>query len=131
MPGNVVDASALAAVIFDETGAEPVIAMVQGALHAPTLLRYELASVCTSKIRQNPGRSNEIHRRHRLLEQLCISLHEPDWAALPTLAVSHSLSAYDAAYLQLAVKLGAPLITLDAKLAKAYDTLAGGRLVTR
>jgi predicted nucleic acid-binding protein len=31
------------------------------------------------------------------------------------------LSAYDAAYLQLALKRKAPLVTLDARLAGAYD----------
>jgi predicted nucleic acid-binding protein len=35
--------------------------------------------------------------------------------------VVDAVSAYDAAYLQLALQRGAPLVTLDARLAAAYD----------
>lgn len=38
------------------------------------------------------------------------------------LARRYKLSAYDAAYLELALRLGLPLATLDADLAKAADT---------
>jgi predicted nucleic acid-binding protein len=40
------------------------------------------------------------------------------------LARSHNLSAYDACYLELALRLGLPLATLDTKL-KATATTAG------
>lgn len=38
------------------------------------------------------------------------------WSAILTLARSHDLSAYDAAYLELAVRESLPVATLDAKL---------------
>src|SRR4051812_10003929 len=41
MSVTVVDASAVAAVLFDEPEAEPILASVSGGLIAPTLLRYE------------------------------------------------------------------------------------------
>ena len=50
-----------------------------------------------------------------------IEFADPDWDALPLLARQWELSAYDAAYLQLALKRKAPLVTLDARLASAYD----------
>lgn len=40
-------------------------------------------------------------------------------ADIMRLARSYGLSAYDAAYLELAVRLGLPLATLDARLAQA------------
>ncbi len=43
---------------------------------------------------------------------------------LPLLARQWELSAYDAAYLQLALARKAPLVTLDSRLAKAYDQAA-------
>jgi predicted nucleic acid-binding protein len=42
-----------------------------------------------------------------------------------TLARKHGLTAYDAAYLELAVRLGAPLATLDHDLGKAAAKLTG------
>lgn len=121
MRATVVDASAIAAVLFDEPEAAPVSASVSGRLVAPGLLRYEVASVCATKLIRYPARAKEVHVRYRLLDQLAIDYAEPDWHLLPALAQRWALSAYDAAYLQLALVLNAPLVTLDARLAAAYD----------
>ena len=121
MSVTVVDASAIAAVVFDEPEGAPVIASIGDALIAPALLRYELASVCATKLQRAPGRAQLILSRYRLLAQLDIEFAEPDWDTLPLLARQWAISAYDAAYLQLALARKAPLVTLDARLAKAYD----------
>lgn len=124
MQTAVVDASAIAAVLFDEPEAAPIAASVNGKLTAPTLLRYELVSVCTTKLIRHPERAKEIGARYQLLDRLAIDYAEPDWNHLPALARRWQLSAYDAAYLQLALALRAPLVTLDARLAAAWDNAA-------
>jgi predicted nucleic acid-binding protein len=121
MSVTVVDASAVAAVLFDEPEAGPVIAGASGALLAPGLLRYELANVCELKLRKDPKQAKLTLQRYRLVSSLDIEFAEPDWATLPLLARQWDLTAYDAAYLQLALKRKAPLVTLDARLAGAYD----------
>lgn len=121
MSVTVVDASAVAAVLFDEPEGAPVIASVSDALIAPGLLRYELASVCATKLQREPGRAQLILSRYRLLAELDVEYIEPDWDQLPLLARKWAISAYDAAYLQLALTRKAPLVTLDARLARAYD----------
>jgi len=118
---TVVDASAVAAVLFDEPEAEPVLASLDGPLLAPSLLVYELASVCTTKLARRPADAQTILARYLLFGELEIELREPQWQTLPHLANQWSLSAYDAAYLQLALLHGAPLVTLDSRLARAYD----------
>jgi predicted nucleic acid-binding protein len=124
MRATVVDASAVASVLFDEPEAAPVVASVAGALVAPTLLRYEIASVCVTKTVRHPERAHEIERRYRAFDSLEIELVEPAWTALPALARRWQLSAYDAAYLQLALARKAGLVTLDARLAAAWDHAA-------
>ena len=124
MSVTVVDASALAAVLFDEDGAEPVLASISGALIAPTLLPYEIASVCTTKLARRPAEAQTLLARYGLLPLLDIELTEPDWQNVPQLAIRWALSAYDACYLQLALARKAPLVTLDARLARAYDEAA-------
>lgn len=124
MSVTVADASAIAAVIFDEPEAEPIAASVAGELIAPTLLPYELASICTTKLTRTPGDSDSILRRYSLLRNLDIRFAEPDWESLPDLALKWKLSAYDAAYLQLAIVRNARLVTLDARLARAFDEAA-------
>lgn len=121
MSVTVVDASAVAAVLFDEPESEPVVASVGGTLAAPSLLLYEIASVCTTKLTRRPADAKAILSRYRLLQDLDIELAEPDWEKLPVLAQKWTISAYDAAYLQLALLRDAPLVTLDARLAAAYD----------
>ncbi|HEV2009225.1 MAG TPA: type II toxin-antitoxin system VapC family toxin [Burkholderiales bacterium] len=127
MSATVVDASAVAAVIFDEPEAAPVVASISGVLLAPTLLRYEIASVCATKLQREPVHAKLIVSRYRLLANLDIELIEPDWETLPLLARQWALSAYDAAYLQLALKRKAPLVTLDARLATVYDRVSAAR----
>jgi predicted nucleic acid-binding protein len=122
MSVTVVDASAVAAVLFDEPESEPLLAAVRGDLVAPTLLLYELASVCTTKLIRRPSQTGETLARYALFDELSIEFEEPDWGKLPSLAVAWSLSAYDAAYLQLALKRADTLLTLDARLAAAYDS---------
>ncbi|MGZ5172009.1 MAG: type II toxin-antitoxin system VapC family toxin [Burkholderiales bacterium] len=125
MSVTVLDASVVAAVLFDEAESEPILASVIGALIAPSLLPYELASVCTTKLIRRPREAKIILSRYRLFAELGVELTEPDWDTLPGLAHEWTLSAYDAAYLQLALAQDAPLITLDARLATAYDKITG------
>jgi len=102
----------------------PILASISGSLTAPTLLMYELASVCTTKLTRYPAEAQTILSRYMLLAELEIELAEPEWQTLPQLALEWAVSAYDAAYLQLALVQRARLITLDARLARAYDKAA-------
>ena len=94
---------------------------VQGLLLAPSLLRYEMASVCAVKLRRDPKSARPTLLRYRLLSGLDIEYVDPEWESLPLLARQWDISAYDAAYLQLALQRGVPLVTLDVRLATAYD----------
>lgn len=127
MSVTVIDASAIAAVLFDEPESAPVVAGSGDTLLAPRLLHYEIASVCTTKLAREPANAKLILSRYRLLASLDIELADPDWETLPLLARQWALSAYDAAYLQLALARNAPLVTLDARLASAYDKAVLGR----
>lgn len=121
MSAVVVDASALVAVLFDEPEAAPIRASVGGRLIAPTLLRYEIANACASRARRRPADAARILSKHRAMATLRIEHVEPDWVALLDLARRWGLTAYDAAYLQVALARAVPLITLDRQLAAAFD----------
>jgi predicted nucleic acid-binding protein len=55
MPVKVVDASAVAALLFGEPEAETVADRLDSVrLAAPALLDYELANVCVVKLRRHP-----------------------------------------------------------------------------
>lgn len=120
MSVTAVDASAIAAVLFMEPEGEALLRRLSGRLIAPLLLPYELANVCRQKTRRQPSLAAAWLERFRALPGVGIELLPNDFDALPELAAEHGLTAYDAAYLQLALVQCAPLVTLDARLAQAW-----------
>jgi len=117
---KVVDASALAAILFAEPDAEAMAERLTGArLAAPSLIDYELANVCLTKIRRQPGQREALHAAFRLAHRLKVETVAVDHAAVLDLAEATGLTAYDASYLWLARSLGGELVTLDRKLVAA------------
>ena len=123
----VVDASALAELIFQEPGGERVRGRLDGAtVFAPTLLRYELANTAWKKMRRHPADAVKI------LAALTIALsaewgivwQEVDPADSVLVAQATGLTAYDAAYLWLAGTLGADLVAQDEQIIAASRLLA-------
>ena len=122
----VVDASALAAVAFQESGWEDVLARLDGqSLHAPPLLGFELASVACKKIARQPRDASKIVQA--LVEALGplsgITWHDVPPVEAVLIGRAAGITPYDASYLWLAGWLGADLVTLDRRLARASDAL--------
>jgi len=125
----VADASALAAIIFEEDGAEAVLARLEGAaLNVPALLKFELTSAAVKKARQNPRHAAEIFQRldSALDPRRGLRWHDIDATDVAILARVTGLSAYDASYLWLAGRLEADLVTLDQRLSNATGLDSGG-----
>ncbi len=118
-PSVVVDCSVLSAVLWAEPAAEQAQAQLSGrSLHAPGLLRYELANVARNKARS--GVPPEVARAAlEAFAQQKVVLRDIQPERLFDVAQRLSLTAYDAAYLCLAAELRAPLITFDQRLAEA------------
>jgi predicted nucleic acid-binding protein len=124
----VVDASALAALVFHEPDAEAVAKRLERAsIAAPTLLKFELANVAWKKTRrsspteaatvlQNFGDALDLGRR--------IAFHDVDHVDVVLIARATGLSTYDASYVWLAGWLGAELVTLDQRLEAAVLSLS-------
>lgn len=120
MAVKVVDASALAAVLFGEPEAQAVAERLGDArLVAPALLGFELANVCLIKSRRHPEQQPALVAAFRLRGRLAVEQVAVDHDAAVELAAATGLTAYDASYLWLSEQLGAELVTLDRQLAKA------------
>ena len=123
-PVKVVDASALAALLFGEPEGETVARSLEGArLVAPILLGFELANVCLTKARRHPEQRVELISAFRLWRRLGIEEIAIDYESTLELVLTTGLTAYDASYLWLARRLDATLITLDRQLAQAHAAL--------
>ncbi|WP_200941480.1 type II toxin-antitoxin system VapC family toxin [Cellulomonas sp. Leaf395] len=119
----VLDASAALMLLIDPGPAgEHVAARLDGAaVVAPDLLPYEVTNVLRRY--RNAGRLSDAEARLALdgFRSLSIDLWSHDVLAERVWALGANLSAYDAAYVALAERLGAVLLTADARIAGAPD----------
>jgi len=125
--GIVIDASVALAWCFpDEASdyADGVLVALEGrTAMVPTIWPVEIANALLVGERRKRIRQPEVRRFVELLKGLSILEDGQPFAdtvsnILP-LAREHDLSAYDAAYLDVAIRHGAPLATLDKALQKA------------
>jgi predicted nucleic acid-binding protein len=117
---KVVDASAVAALLFGEPDADAIAKRLADArLVSPGVLAFELANVCLVKTRRHPDQEPALRAAFRLRVRLGIEAIPVDHEGVLKLAATTGLTAYDASYLWLARELGAELVTLNRQLAKA------------
>ena len=124
----IVDSSmALAWVMRDEAGPETdkiLDSLGQGTrAFVPAIWQWEIANAFLSVERRKRATKMEISRHLSLLRSLPIEVDEAAinqaWGATHLLAQRRQLTSYDAAYLEMAIRLGLPLATLDKDLAAA------------
>ncbi|MGO9452867.1 MAG: type II toxin-antitoxin system VapC family toxin [Candidatus Binataceae bacterium] len=114
------DASVLAAWFFDEPNRIHAGALLEGfELYAPDLLPYELANVAWVKCRQMPAAAGKIAEALADAMEFNISTMPVNAAQLLTVAGQLEVTAYDAAYIFVALTIGCSLATFDRRLAKA------------
>ncbi|MDR4308511.1 type II toxin-antitoxin system VapC family toxin [Chelatococcus sambhunathii] len=87
---------------------------------APSLWWFEARNILVVNERRGRIDAGTVDQAVAVLARLPIRIdQEPDDKAVLRLARRHRLTVYDAAYLELAVRLGSPLATLDDALARA------------
>lgn len=99
--------------------------VVEGGAVAPAVWRYEVANGLQMAVRR--GRISPTYRDASLadLSQMEVRI-DPEgdahlWSTVVDLAEKHSLTVYDAAYLELAQRRRLPLATLDRALIRAAE----------
>jgi predicted nucleic acid-binding protein len=124
MPVKVVDASALGALIFAEPEADAVVKeFSDNRLVAPSLIQYELASICLKKIHNYPSKANQLITAFKMAGRLSIEILPVNHVEVIDLAKRTRLTTYDSCYLWLAQKTGAEMVTLDKRLKKVFEEI--------
>jgi predicted nucleic acid-binding protein len=120
----VLDASVAAVWAFDDED-HPVAALAldrigDGGADAPSLWWFEIRNTVIVNERRKRLTESQTTIFLRALARLPVRIdHAPAEAAVLALARRHGLTVYDAAYLELAQRLGLPLATLDTDLVQA------------
>ncbi len=124
MAVKVVDASAVAAMLFGEAEAGKIAARLRGnSLFATGILLFEIANICLTKMRRSPSQREALLSGFAAYDDMAIEIVDIDQTEMLMSAEIFGLTSYDASYLCLAMRLGAELVTLDRKL----DAAARGR----
>jgi predicted nucleic acid-binding protein len=124
----VVDASAVMCLAFKDEGLPYGMSMIdavrqQGAL-APPIFWYEVRNVLVVNERRQRITVVRSNLFLSLLEELPISIQPlPAEAGVLELSRQHGLSIYDASYLELPLREGLPLATLDQALITAAKAI--------
>ena len=124
MSGVVLDASAAIAVLLKEEAAPQVEAALrwirEGECLVPSIWRSEARNALLAAERRGRISAVDAAERLRSMESLLIAADDsPDLDVAMTLARAHGLSFYDALYLELTLRRGAVLVSLDAALLRA------------
>ena len=127
----VLDSSVTLARLFNDeggTGVDEVFGRIAASgAHVPTLWRLEVANSLTVGVRR--GRISATFRDQSLADLALLNIvsdagtDAAAWFATLGLADRHRLKLYDAAYLELALRLNLPLATLDDDLRVAASAL--------
>jgi predicted nucleic acid-binding protein len=126
----VIDASITAAWCFEDEQTEYARHLLKRSkdlkLYAPAIWPLEMANVLVVNERKKRITSADTVQFVKLLNELDIQVDRPPvmqpFDATLLLARTYNLSAYDAAYLELALREGVPLATLDNQLRQAAVT---------
>lgn len=129
----VVDASYCGAWILEDEVSAGAVALLEQALaktcglNVPALWHYEMTNLLRSAARRQRLSSDDAWEALQTLAEVPLLQEDlPDAAVrkrILHLALQFELSAYDAAYLELADRLKIPLHTADARLAAAASSL--------
>lgn len=125
----VVDASIVVEVLRGGPSAQGILRRITEpatSLHAPHLLDAEVTQVLRRFERRGVLTTSRGLSAMRLLETFPLQRHAHQQLLPRVWELRHQLTAYDAIYLALAEALGATLVTLDTRLAKAPS--ARGRI---
>jgi predicted nucleic acid-binding protein len=121
-----VDASYMLAFLLpDERESEVARIFEEYALHknelvTTTLLKYEVSNALWSAVKRKRLSSRDARKLLKAFGELEIAEHDVSVEELFESARSHKLSCYDASYFVLSKKTHSQLLSLDAKLLKAF-----------
>jgi predicted nucleic acid-binding protein len=120
----VIDTSALIAVIVDEPERDKIIELTTGnTLIGPGSIPYEIGNAFSAMFKRDRLGIEEAKRGFEIFKSIPLRYIEPDFANVIFISKQTKMYAYDAYFLDCALRQTAPLLTLDSKLKEAARNL--------
>lgn len=116
----VIDTSALVAVIVDEPERKRIIEVTSGnTLIGPGSIPWEIGNAFSAMFKQKRLTIEEAKKGLSIFKSIPLRYIEPDFVMALKLSQQANIYAYDAYFLDCAIRHKAPLLTLDRKLMTA------------
>jgi predicted nucleic acid-binding protein len=116
----VIDTSALIAVIVGEPERKRIVEFTTGnTLVGPGCIPWEIGNAFSAMFKQDRLTLNEAKKGLAIFESIPLRYVEPDFVNALKISKQGKLYAYDAYFLDCAIRHKAPLLTLDRRLIKA------------
>ena len=110
----VADTNTFIAVALNEPERELIIKLTAGYdLIAPDVLPFEIGNALTAMLKKGRLHADEVVSAWEVVRQIPVELRRTDISFALGIAVRFGIYAYDAYFLECAVGLRSPLITLD------------------
>lgn len=120
----VIDTSALISVIVGEPERNRIIEVTTGnALIGPGSIPWEIGNAFSAMFKQKRLTFEEAKKGLSIFEKIPIRYIDPDYVMSLRLSKQANIYAYDAYFLDCAIRHKAPLLTLDRKLMESAQTL--------
>ena len=118
------DTNIFLAVILNEPEKDRIIQITSGIdLSAPEILPYEIGNALSAMLKRGQLGDNEALAAQKATNKIPVRLLAVDIQEALKLAIEFNTYAYDAYFLQCAMALSSPLITLDNRMKKVATEL--------
>jgi len=120
----VIDTSALIAVIAGEPERNKIVELTTGnTLIGPGSIPWEIGNAFSAMFKQNRLTINEAQKGLIIFDSIPLRYLKPDFVNALKISKQADMYAYDAYFLDCAIRQKAPLLTLDRKLRTAAQNL--------
>ncbi|GHT11219.1 twitching motility protein PilT [Bacteroidia bacterium] len=110
----IADANIFLAVILNEPERDRIIELTKGIeLVSPDIIPYEIGNALSAMLKRHKLDATQIRRSFTIFEVIPMRLVQVDILQALGLTCKFNIYAYDAYYLEVAQRLGLPLLTLD------------------
>jgi predicted nucleic acid-binding protein len=108
------DTNTFIAVALNEPEKSRIIRLTEGHdIIAPDVLPFEIGSALTAMMKKKALKKNEVASAWEAVQHIPVDLRNTDIKSALKIAIKFNIYAYDAYFLECAVNLRAPLLTLD------------------
>jgi predicted nucleic acid-binding protein len=113
----IADTNTFIAVALNEPEKDVIICLTQGhSLIAPEVLPFEIGNALTAMMKRGSLKADEIILAWNTVQKIPVDLRRSDIKAALNIATQHNIYAYDAYFLECALNLHSPLLTLDQRM---------------